>query len=54
MYTQQKFYVVTFSIDISFKITDGKESFYIFNVDFKCHIDQKRKNEHNPFEITLV
>ena len=43
-----------FLIDISFKVIDGKESFYIFNVVFKCHIDRKRKNEHNPAEITPV
>ena len=33
---------------------DGKESFYIFNVVFKCQIDRKRKNEHRSNEITLV
>ena len=43
MYTQQKFYVVTFRIEISFKVTDRKGPFYISTFVFLCRFDWKRK-----------
>ena len=35
---------------MSFKVTDGKESFYIFNVVFKCDIDWKGKINITPLK----
>ena len=41
--------VVTFEIDISFKVTDRKLPCYVLTVGFSCHIDWERK-KMNKFQ----